>query len=188
MQLMNNECILHWSDLSFSIFLKIWLFLLKGNKRGVYQRYQQNVRNKFNVDGRPTICRARGKKILAKMKRKLNSLLHLHISRAIVDTIKDKWYHFKFNPLFLKSFANSLCEIDEIPDEPVFGIVSNITTVAEEMCEIGKDCNEDGSSISEEGIFERIMITSSKVHWFKAFCHSCFVMIFLLSKAMMRRI
>ena len=137
--------------------------MLIENKRGVYQRYQQNIRNKFNVDGRPTICRARGKKILAKMKRKLNSLLHLHISRAIVDTIKDKWYHFKFNPLFLKSFANSLCEIDEIPDEPVFGIASNIT-LPEEMCEIGKDCNEDGSSISEEGISEKIMITSNKVY------------------------
>ena len=128
--------------------------LITENWGKVYQKYKHTI----NVDRRQPICRARGKKILAKMKTKINSILHLHISKAIVDTIKDKWYHFKFNPSFLKTFANSLCEINEIPDDPVFGIVSNVTTVAEEMCEIGKDCNEDGSSILKEGIFNIVSI------------------------------
>jgi len=128
--------------------------LITENWGKVYQKYKHTI----NVDRRQPICRARGKKILAKMKTKINSILHLHISKAIVDTVKDKWYHFKFNPSFLKTFANSLCEINEIPDDPVFGIVSNVTTVAEEMCEIGKDCNEDGSSILKEGIFDIVSI------------------------------
>ena len=132
--------------------------LITENRGEVYQKYKHTIRNKFNVDRRQPICRARGKKILAKMKTKINSILHLHISKAIVDTVKDKWYHFKFNPSFLKTFANSLCEINEIPDDPVFGIVSNVTTVAEEMCEIGKDCNEDGSSILKQGILSIVSI------------------------------
>ena len=120
--------------------------------KGAYQAYKTNVRNRFKLDRKQPICRARGRKIIKKLKKKFNSLLHLQLSRGIVDAVKEKWYHFKFNPSYFKEFANSLCEVDEVPDDPVFGVVSNVTTVAEEMCEIGIDCNEDGSSILPQGM------------------------------------
>ena len=77
--------------------------------------------------------------------------MHLEVARSITRYVKDKWNDFQFDPESLTKFANSLCDTDEIPDDPIFGFVSNVTTINDEMCEVGVTCNEDGSSISEQG-------------------------------------
>ena len=88
---------------------------------------------------------------LDRLKYGMDTALHLEIGRGISDYAKEKWDDFSFNPESFSAFFTSLCEAEDVPDDPTFGFVSDVTIVPDEPCEIGVTCNEDGTSITQEG-------------------------------------
>ena len=82
----------------------------------------------------------------------MDTAMHLEIGRSISEYAKEKWDDLSVDQNVFDKFVESLCEEVEVPNDPVFGFVADITLVPDEPCEVGVTCNEDGTSIQQEGI------------------------------------
>ena len=83
---------------------------------------------------------------------------HNEIGKSISEYAKEKWSEFTTNPSSYYNFLASLCQEDEVPDDPSFGFVTDVTLVQDEVCELGVTCHEDGTSITKEGTIPAIKI------------------------------
>ena len=94
------------------------------------------------------IARSTYNNFLKTLRSGFSSAFNLEIGRSISSSIKRKWNSFSWDKISFNKFIESLCD-PGIPDEPMFGFVSNITLVDDEECVIGLTCNEDGTPIRD---------------------------------------